>query len=115
MLRCFEEVEADENYGRDDDDEQGDIDDLGQRSESSDTKQEFEDDAGYYVPIASSRDAVFTGKENGLSAVLQKMLEHVVQIFSYEKSKMAPLDIWLCLFDEEIIVDCTNIKIHSIC
>lgn len=38
ILRLFEEVKADENYGSDEDDLHEDIDNLKQRSESSDTE-----------------------------------------------------------------------------
>lgn len=128
LLRLFEEVETDEDYGNDDDDEQGDIDSIEQRSENSDTEQEFEDGGGDYVPVPVTRDAVFIGKDKvtqwkkhfppkNIRTLSANIVLQLPGVKAYAKSKKSPLDIWLCLFDEEmlnIIVDCTNIKINSI-
>ncbi|KAK9752904.1 hypothetical protein QE152_g3899 [Popillia japonica] len=147
LLRLFEEVEAEENYESDGDDEQSEIDEIEQRSEQDfeddvdddipvattreiaeiiDVEQEFKDDAADYV--AAIRDPVFIGRDK-----LTKWKKHCpptnvrtrpVNIVSqlpgvkaYAKSIKSPIDIRLCLFDEEmlnIIVDCTKIKINSI-
>ncbi|KAK9886264.1 hypothetical protein WA026_015775 [Henosepilachna vigintioctopunctata] len=58
LLKLFEEVESDEDYGGDDDDEQGEIDNIEQRLESSDTEQEFDDDGDDFTPVAVTREPV---------------------------------------------------------
>ncbi|KAJ8943993.1 hypothetical protein NQ314_009576 [Rhamnusium bicolor] len=109
LLRSFEEVEADENYGCDDDDEQCEIDDIEQRSECSDSE----------VFICKGRITKWN-KHCPSKNVRTRSANIVLQlpgVKPYDKSKNSSLDIWLCLFDEEmlnIIVDCTNIEINSI-
>lgn len=130
LLRLFEEVPTDdENYGSDDDDEQGEIDNVETISNSSDTEQELDDDVVNNEPVvAVTREPCFIGKDNKTKwskhcppqNVRTRRTNIVLQlpgVKSYAKSKKSPLDIWLCLFDDEMlnkIVDCTNIKINSI-
>lgn len=133
LLQLFDEVQSEEeDYGSDGDgdgdDERDKEDYVERRSESSGSEQEFDDAEDDNIPDATTREPYFTGKDNitkwnkncppkNVRTAHKNIVLQLPGVKTYAKSKKLPMDIWLCLFDEEmlnIIVDCTNIKIESV-
>ncbi|XP_050509192.1 uncharacterized protein LOC126886348 [Diabrotica virgifera virgifera] len=128
LLKLFEEVLTDEETYEDNDD-QSEIDHVEERSECSDTEQEFEeDDQTEEDNVSFRREPHFMGKDKltkwikhcppkNVRTRSTNIYERLPAIKQFVKTHSTPIDIWNSMFDEEMlnqVVICTNIKIETV-